>query len=199
MDFDTVIRRRRSVRTYRQAIPPREVLDRIVDIARRAPTAGFAQGVDFLVLDDPSAVGDFYSITTHPDRAMAEAMAGAQPPALVIVWSDPQRYLDRYSEADKARFGLQDPDRWAVRFWDIDAAMAAMQLQLAAVNEGLDTWFFGIAHGHAAMRERFGVPDDRNLIGVVGLGQRTDDEEAFGSGTTRRRRPLDEQLHRNGW
>jgi nitroreductase len=199
MDFESVIRRRRSVRKYQQVVPSRAVIDRVVDIARRAPTAGFAQGVDFLMLDDPTAVAEFYAITTHPDRELPEDLLDAQPPVLVVVWSDPQRYLSRYSAADKARFGLQDPDRWAVKFWDIDAAMAAMQLQLAAVNEGLDTWFFGIAHGAAQMRDRFGVPDDRNLIGVIGIGYRTEDEVAFGSGATRPRRPLDEQLHHNGW
>jgi len=199
MDFESVIKRRRSVRKYRQVVPPAEVVDRIVDIARRAPTAGFSQGVDFLVIDEPVAVSDFFEITTHPDHVVPEDLVGAQPPVVVVVWSDPERYLARYSAPDKARFGLQDQDRWLVRFWDVDAAMAAMQLQLAAVNEGLDTWFFGIAHGEAQMRQRFGVPEDRRMVGVIGLGYRADDEVGFGSGTTRPRRPLVEQLHRNGW
>jgi nitroreductase len=199
MDFDSVVRRRRSIRSYRRALPPPGTVERIVDVARRAPTAGFSQGIDFLVLDDPSAVSEFFAITTHPDHVVPDHLVGAEPPIVVIVWSDPQRYLARYAAPDKARFGLQDPDRWAVKFWDVDAAMAAMQLQLAAVNEGLDTWFFGIAHGEAEMRERFRVPDDRSMIGVVGLGYRSEDEVGFGSGTKRPRRPLDEQLHRNGW
>lgn len=199
MEFDTVIRKRRSVRTYRQTVPPREVIDRIVDIARRVPTAGFSQGIDFLVLDDPDVVEDFRAITAHPDHTVPPELVGKEPPVLVVVFSDPGRYLRRYSAPDKAPFGLQDPDKWAVRFWDVDAAMAAMQLQLAAVNEGLDTWFFGTSHGADEMRSRFGVPEDRSMIGVIGLGYRTEDEKAFGSGTTRTRRPLDEQLHRNGW
>ncbi len=53
------------------------------------------------------------------------------------------RYLARYSAQDKIEFGLDDLERWPVRFWDVDAGMAAMQLQLVAVDEGLDTWFFG--------------------------------------------------------
>lgn len=199
MDFEWVVRRRRSVRKYRQELPPRAILDRIIDMARRAPTAGFSQGVDFLVLDAPAAVDEFRRLTTHPDQHLSDDLAQSRPPVIVIVWSDPQRYLGRYSEADKAKFGLQDEEQWPVKFWDVDAAMAAMQLQLAAVNEGLDTWFFGIAHGEQAMREAFGVPQDRKLVGVIGLGYRTEDETAFGSGSTRKRRPLAEQLHRNEW
>jgi nitroreductase len=199
MDFETVIKRRRSVRTYRQDTPPTDLVDRIVDVARRVPTAGFSQGIDFLVLDSREAVDAFWAMTTHPAHDLDEAARASRPPVLIVMFSDPGRYLTRYSAPDKAAFGLQDPDRWPVKFWDIDAAMAAMQLQLAAVNEGLDTWFFGVAHGAAAMRDHFGVPDDRSLIGIIGLGYRTDDEVAFGSGISRPRRPLEEQLHRNGW
>lgn len=199
MEFDDVVRRRRSVRAYRPEIPDADLLDRLVDTARRAPTAGFAQGVDFLVLDEPAAVGGFYDLTHPPDARIPEDRMIERPPCLIVVWSDPGRYLRRYSEGDKIRFGLDDPDRWAVRFWDIDAAMAAMQLQLAAVNAGLATWFFGIAHGEDAIRARFRVPEDRNLVGIVGLGWPAEDETPIGSGTTRPRRPLGEQLHRNGW
>lgn len=199
MEFRDVVRRRRSVRAYDRALPPREVLADLVDVARRAPTAGFSQGVDFVVLDDPDAVSAFYEMTDPPGADIPEEVRAHRPPVVIIVLSDPMRYLSRYSEGDKIRFGLADPDAWPVKFWDIDAAMAAMQLQLAAVDAGLDTWFFGYNHGDDAVRERFGIPSDRSLIGVVGLGYRRDDERPIGSGTTRRRRPLDEQLHVNAW
>lgn len=195
MEFSEVARKRRSVRSYSAEPPDAAVVDRIIDIARRAPTAGFSQGIDFLVIDDPAEMAAFWSLINDDDRTEA---AAHRPPAVVIVWSDPQRYLARYSAADKIRFGLDDPDAWPVRFWDVDGGMAAMQLQLAAVDAGLATWFFGIPDD-AAAREYFGVPSNRNMVGVVALGYRHGDEEPTGSGTTRRRRPLDEQLHRNRW
>lgn len=199
MEFRDVVRRRRSVRAHRRDIPDRGLLEDLIDIARRAPTAGFSQGVDFLLLDDPGAVGEFYAMTDPPDADIPRGFREHRPPVVVLVFSDPQRYLARYSEDDKIRFALDDADAWPVRFWDVDAAMAAMQLQLAAVDAGLDTWFFGYNHGDDAVRNRFDVPADRSLIGVVGLGYRLEDERPIGSGVTRRRRPLDDQLHRNGW
>jgi nitroreductase len=199
MEFRDVVRRRRSVRAYQRDIPPREMLDELVDVARRAPTAGFSQGIDFLVLDDPVVVAEFYDITDPPDADIPDEFRDHRPPVVVLVFSDPNRYLARYAEGDKARFGLADADAWPVRFWDVDAAMAAMQLQLAAVDAGLDTWFFGFNHGEADLRARLGIPDDRSLIGVVGLGYRLDGERPIGSATTRRRRPLGEQLHVNRW
>lgn len=198
MDFKDVARKRRSIRRYAPTLPDPTLVDELIDVARRAPTAGFSQGVDFLVIDDPGDMAAFWRLTAPPDEAEATDTDG-DPPMVVIVWSDPQRYLDRYSAEDKIDFGLDKAEAWPVRFWDVDAGMAAMQLQMAAVNEGLATWFFGIAFGEADVRERFGVPPDRMLAGVVGLGFRDQEEIPTGSGTTRRRRPLHQQLHRNGW
>lgn len=199
MEFDDVIKRRRSVRRFNDQQPDRAVIDRVIDQARRAPTAGFSQGVDFLVLDEPAALDEFWAMTEHPDWPPEEEERATRPPVLVLVWSDPVRYLKRYSAEDKIEFGLDDEAAWPVKFWDIDAGMAAMQLQLAAVNAGIDTWFFGIAHGEDAMRERFGVPADRKMVGIVALGYRHDGEQPASSVIKRRRRALDEQLHRNGW
>ena len=199
MEFEVVVRARRSIRAYSREIPPEAELDTCVDIARRAPSAGFSQGIDFLVLDDPDAVEDFYELSTPPDADIPEELKEHAPPVVLLVFSDPMRYLRRYSEGDKIAFGLDDLDRWPVRFWDVDAAMAAMQFQLAAVDRGLATWFFGIAHGEDAIRDRFGIPEDRSLVGVIGVGYRHPDEQPIGSGTTRKRRPLMDQLHRNGW
>ena len=44
-----------------------------------------------------------------------------------------------------------------------------------------------------------GVPDDRQLIGVVGLGHEGVDERPRGSAYSLSRRPLDEMVHRNRW
>ena len=118
---------------------------------------------------------------------------------VILIFSDPQRYLARYSAHDKIEFGLDDLDRWPVRFWDVDGGMASMQLQLAAVNAGLATWFLGIGYGEDAVRREFSIPDDRMMVGVIAVGYRDSDETPTGSGVSRQRRPLDDQLHRNGW
>ena len=199
MEFDDVIKRRRSVRRFNDQRPDPRVVDRIIDQARRAPTAGFSQGVDFLVLDDPAALDDLWELIEDPEFPSEEEDRDTRPPVLVLVWSDPQRYLARYAAPDKIEFGMDKAEAWPVQFWDIDAGMASMQLQLAAVNAGLDTWFFGIPYGEDAVRERFGVPADRKQIGVIALGYRHDGEQPASSVVKRRRRALEEQLHRNGW
>ena len=186
MEFRDVVRARRSIRRFSSRRPDPGLIDDIVDVARRVPTAGFSQGIDFLVVDDPEALA---SVWEAGNREQPED----GPPVLVFVFSDPVRYLSRYREEDKAAFGLGEADAWQIKFWDVDASMAAMQLQLAAVDAGIDTWFFGMGDAEEAIRGRLGVPEDRNLIGIIALGYRAQDEAPIGSATTRKRRPLGEQ------
>jgi nitroreductase len=175
------------------------VLEELLDIARRGPSAGFAQGTDFLVLDNPATVARFWELTDDPRFPREPGEVSVGPPVLVLAFSDPERYLARYREPDKIAFGLGHAEAWPVKFWDTDSAMACMLLLLAAVDAGLGGWLFGVNHGLDELFTEFGVPIDRNLIGVVGLGHEGADEDPRGSALTRPRRPLEDMVHHNHW
>ncbi|HEY0698970.1 MAG TPA: nitroreductase family protein, partial [Micromonospora sp.] len=65
MEFSDVVRRRRMVRNYDPDRPvPPEVVEQPVDHAVRAPSAGFAQGWGFLVLESPADRERFWAATT---------------------------------------------------------------------------------------------------------------------------------------
>ncbi len=54
MELDEAVRRRRMVRAYDADRPvPSAVLARLLGQAIRAPSAGFTQGWDFVVLTEP--------------------------------------------------------------------------------------------------------------------------------------------------
>jgi nitroreductase len=199
MEFRDVVRHRRMVRRYAQRPVPRDVVDRILDVGRRAPSAGFAQGVELLVLDTPDTVSAFWETTRDPEFGWEPETTQHGPPVLILPLPDARRYLERYSQPDKIAFGMDEEADWPVRFWEIDGAMAAMSILFAAVDEGLGGWFFGITHGERELLDRFGVPEHLRSIGIIGLGYRADDEEPSGSWMKRRRRPFAEQVHRNGW
>ena len=187
------------VRRFDQRPVPRDVIDRIIDIGRRAPSAGFSQGLELLVLDTPEMVASFWETTRDPEFGWESETVAHGPTVLILPLPDPKRYLERYAQPDKIEFGMDEEANWPVRFWEIDAAMASMLMLLAAVDEGLGGWFFGITHGERELLDGFGVPAHLRPIGILGLGHRAEDEEPSGSWMKRRRRPLDEQIHRNGW
>jgi nitroreductase len=199
VEFTEVVRRRRMVRTFEQRPVSRDKLERILDVARRGPSAGFSQGFDFVVLDQPDRVKEFWATTAHPDFHDPDQRDDVLPPVIVIPVSNKGAYLSRYSEGDKAQFGLQTEETWPVPFWTIDTGMAVMLMLLAAVDLGLGGWYFGIPHGQADLMQRLGVPEEHEPIGAVAIGYTHPDDRPTGSSQTRRRRPLDELVHWNGW
>ena len=197
MELREVVRRRRMVRRFDARPLPAGTLDRILHSATRAPSAGFSQGLDLLVLEGPEAVRGFWAATTDP--RFGTPYSSAEPPAIVLVLSDKQAYLDRYAAPDKAGLGMEVEEGWPVPYWDMDAAMAVMLMLLTAVDEGIGAWWFGVFHGAGALLRDLGVPEGRRLVGAVALGHPAADDRPGGSARTRPRRPLDQVVHRGRW
>ncbi|MBM6402486.1 nitroreductase family protein [Phycicoccus sp. MQZ13P-5] len=173
-------------------VPP-GVVDSLLALAVRAPSAGFSQGWDFVVLAEPADRDAFWAAATEPDRRDAWLTGVSAAPVLVVCLSDPDAYLDRYAEPDKG-WTDRSLDRWPVPYWDTDVAMAAMILLLGAEDAGLGGLFFGVPAGrHDAVRQALGVPEGRRVVGVVALGH--EGRRTSGSARTRRRRPLADVVH----
>jgi nitroreductase len=202
MEFSEVVRRRRMVRRYSPEPVDRAVLDRVLSNALRAPSAGFSQGWAFLVLDEPADVARFWCVTSDADdlESPDEWMRGMRTaPVVVVPLSSKEAYLERYAEADKG-WADKAEERWPVPYWHLDTAMASLLMLLTAVDEGLGACFFGVPASQIdALREEFGVPPAYTPIGAITLGHRTEDPGVPGSSATRRRKPLEEVVHRGRW
>ncbi len=198
MEFAEVVRRRRMVRNYDpdRRVPP-ELIDKLLAYAIRAPSAGFSQGWGFLVLTSPDERDAFWQATTD-DGVPDGWLAGMQrAPVLIIAHSNRDIYLDRYAEQDKG-WTDRDASRWPVPYWDIDAGFACMTMMLGAVDEGLDTCFFGVPpEKTAAYRAAFGVPEAYTPIGALSVGYRAPDLTS--PSLKRGRRSVDEVVHRGRW
>lgn len=191
-----VIRRRRMVRAFTGAPVADELVDRLLDLMRRAPSAGNTQPWELLVLRDGDVAR--YWDTTLPDRTGFRWKGLLDAPVLVIPYVRPEAYSERYAEHDKASTGLgRGPDSWPVPYWWIDGGAAVENLLLAAAAAGLGACLFGQFDHEAAVRAAFGVPDDRRAIGTVALGHPASDEPGRSAG--RGRADLDEIVHRGRW
>lgn len=195
MELAAAVRARRMVRAYDPVRPvPRAAIDTALDLAVRAPSAGFSQGWDFVVLTEPDDRQRFWHSTSDPDAPADAWLQGLRTaPALILCLSDRQRYLDRYAEPDKG-WTDRDEGRWPVPYWDTDTAMAAMILLLSLVDQQLAGCFFGVPPQRIpAVLEAFDIPQDRRPVGVVSLGYPAPDRRS--PSLRRGRRPVAEVAH----
>lgn len=201
MEFQDVVRTRRMHRKFTAEPVPSEAVDRITRNAVRAPSAGFSQGWAFVVLDTAQDRDRFWAAST-PDtseRDMSAWLDGMRTaPVVVLALASKAAYLRRYAEKDKGWEDL-DESRWPVPFWHVDVGMASLLMLQTAVDEGLGACFFGVPPAHVtAVRAELGIPEEFEITGVVAVGHPADGG-AKGSPTRRRRKPLDEVVHRGGW
>ena len=196
MEFEEVVRKRRMVRHFTPEPVAPEVLDRILELARHAPSAGFTQGQSFVVVTKPELkkaiagfCGEEYYVADGFDPFISEA------PVLVIACTSETAYLKRYREPDK----MNDPNAeldWPVPYWHMDIGCAVMILLLAVVNEGLAAGFAG-AFELDPLRELLGIPADVIPVGVIPIGHRAPDKP---SGSLKRGRTSDKiYVHREAW
>ena len=196
MEFKDVVARRRMVRNFRAEPVDPAAIERIVEAARRGPSAGFTQGQYFVVVTDDEARQKLAEVADE-EAYVAKGMDPwiSSAPVHIAVCTSEADYRKRYSEPDKS-----DPDgsdhEWPVPYWWVDAGAALMLLLLAAVDEGLAAGFFGV-HRLEGLSAALGVPEDVTPIGVVTLGYPAPDRRS--SSLQRGWKPLGEVVHDQRW
>lgn len=181
-----------------EAVAP-SVVDGLIDLARRAPSAGNTQGAAFVVLEGAAETARYWDITLPPDRRSTFRWPGlVSAPVLVIVLVRPHAWVERYAEPDKASTGLgTGTAAWSVPYWWVDAGMAVENMLLGAVEQDLGACFFGLFQHEPAVLAELGVPEGWRAVGTVALGHPAPDEPGRSAG--RPRLALDDVVHRGRW
>jgi nitroreductase len=150
VEFEDVVRKRRMVRHFKPDPIEPEALERILDLSRRAPSAGNTQGQSLVVVTDPEtrkAVGEICGEREYASRFKHHWISEA--PVQIIACTSEKAYKDRYSEPDKLQADGSVIE-WPVPYWHIDTAFAAMNMLLTVVDHDLG----GAAHRHGVHRAR---------------------------------------------
>ncbi|MBV9581622.1 MAG: nitroreductase family protein [Chloroflexi bacterium] len=198
MEFQDVVRTRRMVRSFEPRPLPRDVVERIVRNAQRAPSAGFSQGWAFLVLDGSQQTRTYWDAVGPTDAAAFRWQDLYTAPLLIVCLSNKHAYLDRYAQADKG-WTDRSESHWPAPYWDIDTGMAALLMLLTAVDAGLGALFFGMPPEKVpSLRATFGIPEQYAPIGTVAVGYPKPGDPPSRS-LSRGRRPADEVIHRGRW
>ena len=194
MEFAEVIARRRMVRNYTADPVAADSIARIVETARRAPSAGFTQGQSFVVITSDEgrrALAEVAREEEHVAKGLDPWISSA--PVHIAVCTSADTYRARYRERDKTG---NEEHPWPVPYWWVDAGASLMLMLLAAVDEGLAAGFFGV-HRLEGLTEVLGLPADVVPIGVVTLGYPAPDRRS--KSLDRGWKSLEEVVHSERW
>lgn len=168
MEFQDVIRKRKMVRSFEDRPVPREMVDRILANAQKAPSAGFSQPYQFLVFDGKEEVARFWEVADPARRGWKGWPDIWNAPLMIVACSVKDLAIERYALPDKG-WTDRSESHWPVPYWDIDTAMASMNILLTAVDLGLGALFFGIFR-MKEFKEAFGIPERVTPIGAIAVG-----------------------------
>lgn len=151
MDPLEMIRSRRTVRRFRQEPIGREILDRMVDAARLAPSAANRQPCEFLVVDDPARVAEVFPLVRWAGyiAPAGDPPEGQRPTAYILILVDTEKKMEG----------------WAAH----DAAAAAMNVIYAAAAQGIGSCWMG-AIDRDSLKRLFGIPDRCAIDTLLALG-----------------------------
>ena len=196
MDFTEVVIKRRMVRNFSDEPISNDEVDRILNLARRGPSAGFSQGQDFIVVNDKVKKLEIAALCgekSYVESGFHPFISGA--PVLIVPCTNEAAYHRRYQEPDKLRQDGTEID-WPVPYWFMDIGAAAMVILLAAVDEGLAAGFAGVWNLDE-LRDLLGIPDEVTPMGVIPIGHPAPDKRSLS--LKRGRRPLREVVHHGAW
>lgn len=170
-------------------------LDRILSSATQSPSAGFAQGFDFLTIREKSHLELFWNLALTKDwKNRTETHKNLwNAPVVIIPLANPEAYLTRYSEPDKSYSDLDSIENWPVPYWHIDCAFATMNILNSVTNEGLGALFFGLFRNLEELKQAFSIPNKYLPIGAIAVGHPSN-RKASGS-SKRGRRNFPDQFH----
>lgn len=196
MEFHETVLKRRMVRNFADKPVDPAIIDRILELTRHAPSAGFTQGQSFVIVTNPEvkkAIADTCEEDEYVERGFAPFISRA--PVLLIPCTSEAAYHRRYQEADKVN---EDGSEilWPVPYWFMDIGCSMMIALLAAIDAGLVAAFAG-SKDLGVLRSLLNMPVEVTPVGVVALGYRAPDIPS--PSLKRGRKPDEEYIHWERW
>lgn len=156
MEFYEVIRNRRSVRKYKPDAIPEDVLERVLEAFRAAPSWANRQPWELVLVTDPEIKKQLQETVSDRNPATAAIMEASVLVCAVGILGVSGWYKG------KTVTGRGD---WVM----FDLGIATEHLALAAAAEGLGTVHVGFFDYHEAGKI-LGLPEDRTVIELIPLG-----------------------------
>lgn len=180
MDVDNVISNRKSIRSFQSRPVPEDLLESLVDSARKAPSWMNKQCWHFIIVEDTLQIVEIAK-SSITNRWLKHA------PALIVGCADPHL----------------SGSRGGIPYYIVDAAIAMDHLILSATNHGLGTCWIG-SFNEKKIRKLLMIPPRIRIIALTPIGFPKEKESLSNrvrSTIVRstKRKSLSEILHWNQW
>jgi nitroreductase len=150
MDVLEAIKERRSIRAFKSQNVSQELVEKLIEAAIRAPSAGNIQPWEFIIVR-----------RLEIKRELAEAALQQQfieeAPVVIVVCADENRSSQRYGVRGKTLYCLQD------------TAAAIQNINLTAYSLGLGTCWIGAFREEKA-RKILRVPRGMRPVAIIPVG-----------------------------
>lgn len=156
MEFYEVIRKRQSVRRYKSDPIAEEVLNRILEAFRAAPSWANVQPWELVLVTDPDIKAQLQSTLPKGNPAMKAIVEAPVLICLIGIFGLSGWYKGKM---------VTDRGDWLM----FDAGIAAEHLALAASAEGLGTVHVGLFDYEKA-GEILEIPENRTVVELIPLG-----------------------------
>jgi nitroreductase len=195
MEFQSTVLKRRTVRNFLRDPVPDEVVHKLIELAQHAPSAGFSQGVEYLVIKDPEnkkKIGGEQEITPAGFHNFI-----SYAPVLIIILVSEAIYHRRYQEPDKIQKDGTEIT-WATPYWFFDAGATVMIMLLAAIDMGYAAAFTGVhTIDFSKLRQLLNIPEEYHPVGLISLGRPAPDKKS--PSLKRGRRKFEDVAHFEKW
>lgn len=169
VDVFEAIKGRRSIRAFKHAEISTEVIEKLVEAAHFAPSAGNIQPWEFIIVRKPE-------LKKELAKAALDQCFISEADVVIVVCADENRSSQRYGTRGRTLYCLQD------------TAAAVQNINLAAYSLGLATCWVG-AFREELVRRIIQVPAGVRPVALIPVGY------AAESPSQRKRRQLSQMVH----
>ncbi len=170
MDLLDAVAKRRSIRTYKKQDLPPGIIEKLLEAARQAPSAGNVQPWEFVVACTQKTKMDI-SQGAFGQKDIQEASV------VIVVCADEKRAAENYGDRGRTLYCLQD------------TAAAIQNIMLTACSLGLGTCWIG-AFKEDEIRKIIKAPENMRPVALIPVGYPNESPDA------RPRRPINEIMHK---
>jgi len=180
MEFESVIKTRKSIRDYSDKPVEDEKIDFLLDCARLAPSWANRQCWYFIVVKDKKSIEEL-SKTSIINRWLKNV------PVIIVACGDPRHSGSRND----------------INYFIVDVSIALEHLVLAATDKGLGTcWIAGF--NEKKVKEILLIPGNIRVVALTPLGYPAGKNSFVGKlfkvvTQSKKRKSLDKIVHENKW